>query len=247
MHESRTAVHALSSAAAATLRQSIMMFVIDNVEEEDRPMLLTNEPESIPLPDEMTQALRRNAFSIFEVLCLLDNGERTQFLQLENLHKATTVELVERPRILTNYHQPFRKVRLTSPLPTRDLYTSNCIQITLFHSILSSYSNYDTTSSTCSSKRSPDAPQPPLFRLPSAAPVLPSPRSSNSPPSSRRRPKSSLHRSSNSLLGRLTPFGLGLGGCACDRGHVQVRFPSIPHHFWPIGSLATTRCYTVCV
>jgi hypothetical protein len=166
----------------------------------------------MPLPDETTQTLRRNAFSIFEVLCLLDNGERTQFLQLENLHKAYTVELIERPRVLTNYDEPFRKVRLSSPLPTRDLHASGCTQITLVHSILSSYSNYNTTSSTCSSKRSPGAP---LFYLPSAAPVLSSPCSSNPHPSSRRRPKSSLHRSSNSLLGRLTPVSLGLGGWGC--------------------------------
>ena len=121
----------------------------------------------MPLPDETTQTLRRNAFSIFEVLCLLDNGERTQFLQLENLHKAYTVELIERPRVLTNYDEPFRKVRLSSPLPTRDLHASGCTQITLVHSILSSYSNYNTTSSTCSSKRSPGAP---LFYLPSRHP-----------------------------------------------------------------------------
>src|SRR5580698_9269714 len=65
MHESRTAV--LSSTTAVTLRQSAT-FVIDKLVEEDRRMLLTNEPESMPLPDGTTQALGRDAFSIFEDL-----------------------------------------------------------------------------------------------------------------------------------------------------------------------------------
>jgi hypothetical protein len=108
------------------------MFVVDKVVEEDRRMLLANELESITLPDGTTQALgpaARDAFAIFEDLCLLGNGERPQFLQLEYLHKTFALELIE--SVLTNYHELFRKVCLSSPLPIRDLYASSCPQITL--------------------------------------------------------------------------------------------------------------------
>ena len=107
----------VSSTAAATLRQ-LVMFVVDKVVEEDRRMLLANELESITLPDGTTQALgpaARDAFAIFEDLCLLGNGERPQFLQLEYLHKTFALELIE--SVLTNYHELFRNVRLPSPLP----------------------------------------------------------------------------------------------------------------------------------
>jgi hypothetical protein len=68
------------------------------------------------------------------------------------------------------------------------LYASSCPHV---HSIPSSHSYYITTSSPCSSKRSPSIPH---SRLPSAALVLSSSCSNNSPPSSRRRPKSSPQR-----------------------------------------------------
>jgi Guanine nucleotide exchange factor in Golgi transport N-terminal len=105
------------------------MFVVDKVIEEDRRMLLANELESITLPDGSTEALgpaARDAFAIFEDLCLLGNGERPQFLQLEYLHKTFALELIE--SVLTNYHELFRKVCLFSPLPIRDLYASSCPQ-----------------------------------------------------------------------------------------------------------------------
>ena len=101
------------------------MFVVDKVVEEDRRMLLANELESITLPDGTTQALgpaARDAFAIFEDLCLLGNGERPQFLQLEYLHKTFALELIE--SVLTNYHELFRKV-CPSPLLIRDLLFSN--------------------------------------------------------------------------------------------------------------------------
>ena len=112
LHESRTAV--VSSTAAATLRQ-LVMFVVDKVVEEDRRMMLANELESITLPDGTTQALgpaARDAFAIFEDLCLLGNGEPPQFLELEYLHKTFALELIE--SVLTNYHELFRRVRFSS-------------------------------------------------------------------------------------------------------------------------------------
>ena len=61
--------------------------------------------------------------------------------------------------------------------------------------------------SPCSSRRTPSAP---LSRLPSVAPVLFPSCSSNSPPSSRRRPESSPHLSSISFMKRLTLVTLNL-------------------------------------
>jgi hypothetical protein len=95
-------------------------------------MLLANELQSITLPDGTTQALgsaERDAFAIFEDLCLLGNGERPQFLQLEYLHKTFVLELIE--SVLMNYHELFHKVCLSSPLPIRDLYAGCCPQITV--------------------------------------------------------------------------------------------------------------------
>ena len=88
------------------------MFVVDKVVEEDRRLLHANELEPITLPDGTTQTLgpaARDAFAIFEDLCLLGNGERPQFLQLEYLHKTFALELIE--SVLTNYRDLFRKVR----------------------------------------------------------------------------------------------------------------------------------------
>src|SRR5579863_2126839 len=82
LHESRTAV--VSSTAAATLRQ-LVMFVVDKVVEEDRRPLLASELESITLPDGTTRSLgpaARDAFAVFEDLCLLGNGEHPHFLEL---------------------------------------------------------------------------------------------------------------------------------------------------------------------
>ena len=79
----------------------------------------------ITLPDGATQALgpaTRDTFAIFEDLCLLGNRECPQFLELKYLHKTFALELIE--SVLTNYHELFRKVLLSS-LPIRDLYASS--------------------------------------------------------------------------------------------------------------------------
>jgi len=57
-------------------------------------------------------AAARYTFAIFEDLCLLGNGERPQCLELGYLHKTFALELIE--SVLTNYHQLFRKVRVSS-------------------------------------------------------------------------------------------------------------------------------------
>ncbi|KAI0263894.1 hypothetical protein BGY98DRAFT_1103745 [Russula aff. rugulosa BPL654] len=72
-----------------------------------------------------TQAPRpttQSAFAIFE------GGERPRFIQPDHL-QTFALELIK--NILTNYHQLFYKVCLSSFLPIRDLYASSCLQITL--------------------------------------------------------------------------------------------------------------------
>lgn len=114
LQESRIAV--VSSTAAATLRQ-LVMFVVDKMDVEDR----LEESEEIPsvalaevnVPDGTTKMLgpsAKDAFSVFEDLCMLANGEKPHFLKLEFLHKTFALELIE--SVLTNYHEVFRKVRL---------------------------------------------------------------------------------------------------------------------------------------
>ena len=80
----------MSSTVAATLRQSVMI-VVNRVVEEDRRMLLANEPGSISLLNGTTKQLgptAHDAFAIFGDLRLLGNGERPQFLTHECLHKT---------------------------------------------------------------------------------------------------------------------------------------------------------------
>ena len=107
LQESRIAV--VSSTAAATLRQ-LVMFVVDKVVEEDKREALS-DVEDTYLPNGTSKALSpsaRDAFAVFEDLCLLANSERPHFLKLEFLHKTFALELIE--SVLTNYHDLFRKV-----------------------------------------------------------------------------------------------------------------------------------------
>ena len=108
LQESRIAV--VSSTAAATLRQ-LVMFVVDKVVEEDKTEVLGDVKEMY-LPNGTVKALSpsaRDAFAVFQDLCLLANSERPHFLKLEFLHKTFALELIE--SVLTNYHDLFRRVR----------------------------------------------------------------------------------------------------------------------------------------
>ncbi|KAF9559372.1 hypothetical protein CPC08DRAFT_666543 [Agrocybe pediades] len=111
LQESRIAV--VSSTAAATLRQ-LVMFVVDKMVLEDRVAETEETPSmvlsEVTLPDGNTKKLgpsAKDAYSVFEDLCLLANSERPHFLKLEYLHKTFALELVE--SVLTNYHELFRK------------------------------------------------------------------------------------------------------------------------------------------
>jgi hypothetical protein len=119
LQESRIAV--VSSTAAATLRQ-LVMFVFDKVADIDR---LTKDDADekiaestfidVTLPSGKVVKLHpsaRDAFSVFEDLCLLANSEKPLFLKLESLPKTFALELIE--SVLTNYHALFRTVRTSA-------------------------------------------------------------------------------------------------------------------------------------
>ena len=88
------------------------MFVVDKVVDEDRRDDLPDRDLSeISLPNGTTKALgpsARDAFAVFEDLCLLANAEKPMFLKLESLRKTFELELIE--SVLTNYHDLYRKV-----------------------------------------------------------------------------------------------------------------------------------------
>ncbi|KAH7925996.1 hypothetical protein BV22DRAFT_1111998 [Leucogyrophana mollusca] len=108
LQDSRIAV--VSSTAAATLRQ-LVMFVVDKMVDEDRQEVIDpNMLTETTLPDGTTKALgpyAKDAYSVFEDLCLLANSEKPHFLKLDYLHKTFALELIE--SVLTNYHDLFRK------------------------------------------------------------------------------------------------------------------------------------------
>ncbi|KAF8991283.1 hypothetical protein BDZ89DRAFT_1173334, partial [Hymenopellis radicata] len=84
------------------------MFVVDKMVDEDRQ---DSSPEmhDVKLPDGTTKSLgpsARDAFAVFEDLCLLANSEKPNFLNLDFLHKTFALELIE--SVLTNYHDSFR-------------------------------------------------------------------------------------------------------------------------------------------
>jgi hypothetical protein len=112
LQDSRIAV--VSSTAAATLRQ-LVMFIFEKMVNEDRQESNgTPELSDATLPDGSTKALgpcAKDAFSVFEDLCLLANSEKPNFLKLEYLHKTFALELIE--SVLTNYHELFRKASLS--------------------------------------------------------------------------------------------------------------------------------------
>jgi hypothetical protein len=91
------------------------MFVVDKmIEEDSHGTTDSQELTEISLPDGTTKALgpsARDAFSVFEDLCLLANSEKPHFLKLDYLHKTFALELIE--SVLTNYHDLFRQVLAT--------------------------------------------------------------------------------------------------------------------------------------
>ena len=88
------------------------MFVVDKMVVEDaEDVIPPTQLSEMRLPDGTTKPLgpaARDAFSVFEDLCLLANAEKPYFLKLDFLHKTFALELIE--SVLTNYHGLFQKV-----------------------------------------------------------------------------------------------------------------------------------------
>jgi hypothetical protein len=116
------------------------MFVVDKVVDEDR----RDDPQpedvaEITLPNGDTKALGpspRDAFAVFEDLCLLANSERPRFLKLDSLRKTFALELIE--SVLTNYHELFRKV---------DALILVVVAILIVFDSMKSFSCYSSTTS----------------------------------------------------------------------------------------------------
>ncbi|KAG0696480.1 hypothetical protein DFH29DRAFT_1025466 [Suillus ampliporus] len=95
-----------SRIAVQPLRQ-LVMFIFEKMVNEDR-LESSDTPKlsEATLPDGSIKALGRcakDAFSVFEDLCLLANSEKPNFLKLDYLHKTFALELIE--SVLTNYHE----------------------------------------------------------------------------------------------------------------------------------------------
>lgn len=88
------------------------MFVFDKIADGDGQDSVSPEALSeVTLPDGRSASLgpsAKDAYSVFEDLCLLVNSEKPHFLNLDHLHKTFALELIE--SVLTNYHDIFRQV-----------------------------------------------------------------------------------------------------------------------------------------
>lgn len=146
LQDSRVGV--VSSTAAATLRQLVMV-VFDGVVDEDRAVSHAKEQgkevepgrretdfvvivPSVPATSEAGEggsgesrlALRpsaKDAYLVFEDLCLLVNGDPGSFLKLQSLPKTFGLELIE--SVMTGHGSLFQRVR-TVP-------TVCCLELTL--------------------------------------------------------------------------------------------------------------------
>ncbi|KAG2035480.1 hypothetical protein BDR03DRAFT_1001030 [Suillus americanus] len=108
LQDSRISV--VSSTAAATLRQLVIIIFGKMFNEDHQESNGTLELSDAALPNGSTKALglcAKDAFSVFEDLCLLAISEKLNFLKLDYLHKTFALELIE--GVLTNYNELFRK------------------------------------------------------------------------------------------------------------------------------------------
>ncbi|CAO3613794.1 unnamed protein product [Cunninghamella blakesleeana] len=107
----------VNNTAAATLRQ-LVIYVFDKVTEEDKQQLSTNNAtHTIELADETTIKLypcAKDAYYLFQDLCLLTNNEPPQFLRLGRLSDTFGLELIE--SVLTNHYTLFREHKELSSL-----------------------------------------------------------------------------------------------------------------------------------
>ncbi|CAO3644476.1 unnamed protein product [Cunninghamella echinulata] len=107
----------VNNTAAATLRQ-LVIYVFDKVTEEDKQQLSSDDANhSIRLADESTIKLHpcaKDAYYLFQDLCLLTNNEPPQYLRLGRLSDTFGLELIE--SVLTNHYALFREHKELSSL-----------------------------------------------------------------------------------------------------------------------------------
>lgn len=107
LQESKIGV--VSSTAAATLRQ-LVMFVFEGVDEEDRTLGQQNAQDQARseggggVPDD-SHPSAKDAYLVFEDICLLVNGEAPSFLKLQSLPRTFGLELIE--SVLSDFSSVF--------------------------------------------------------------------------------------------------------------------------------------------
>ncbi|KAI8376178.1 uncharacterized protein BYT42DRAFT_573702 [Radiomyces spectabilis] len=98
----------VNNTAAATLRQ-LVIFVFDKVAKEDAAQLSKEEAKhEVQLSRDETILLHpcaKDAFYLFQDLCLLTSGEPAEYLRLGHLSKTFGLELIE--SVLTNHYTLF--------------------------------------------------------------------------------------------------------------------------------------------
>ncbi|KAG0231976.1 hypothetical protein BGW41_001994 [Actinomortierella wolfii] len=101
----------VNNTAAATLRQ-LVIYIFDKVGEEDRELAQkgeqkTIEPSEESSPEEQLEPCAKDAYLLFQDLCLLTNSEPARFLKLAGLSKTFGLELIE--SVLTNHFHLFKQ------------------------------------------------------------------------------------------------------------------------------------------
>lgn len=101
----------VNNTAAATLRQ-LVIFVFDKVTKEDALGLeLSDTCHEIEISSGAKIKLHpcaKDAYYLFQDLCLLTNGDPPEYLRLNHLSKTFGLELIE--SILANHYALFKEV-----------------------------------------------------------------------------------------------------------------------------------------
>ncbi|KAI8343085.1 hypothetical protein BC941DRAFT_410389 [Chlamydoabsidia padenii] len=107
----------VNNTAAATLRQ-LVIYVFDKVTEEDKQELPSETATHVvKLANETTVSLQpcaKDAYYLFQDLCLLTNNESPEYLRLGRLSETFGLELIE--SVLTNHYTLFKKHKELSSL-----------------------------------------------------------------------------------------------------------------------------------
>lgn len=102
----------VNNTAAATLRQ-LVIFVFDKVTKEDTQDLDASQACEIEINSGEKVSLypcAKDAYYLFQDLCLLTNGDLPEYLRLNHLSKTFGLELIE--SVLANHYALFREVNI---------------------------------------------------------------------------------------------------------------------------------------